>query len=372
MLAALSFSASQAHGQRAETGVDIGAVALRYADTLNASAVALSPHATLDWGSTLADASGTFSQFMSGGWSAQGALSASRFSSVGHSMIAELGAFAGGSTHHDGTRTGEVLANLRLHYIRESGEFFLGGAVGRTNFGGGAEAVVAGDVGFFTRMRGIEATVTVSPVALDSTKYADSQLSLSWTRSNVDFDALVGFRAGDQLVGLGATSRGWGSVSAVFWLKPHLAAVLGGGSYPIDPTQGFPGGRFVSASVRLARGNRHRVDSTVANTQQPVTQPVTPGVIEEFAWERSGARDVTLRARVAGARSVEVSGDFTNWTPVRLAPAADSGWWSLTLPLRPGKYQMNLRVDGGKWLVPPGVLSMVDEFGGAVGLLVVE
>jgi len=33
---------------------------------------------------------------------------------------------------------------------------------------------------------------------------------------------------------------------------------------------------------------------------------------------------------------------------------------------------MNVRLDGGKWLVPPGLLSMLDEFGGTVGLLVVD
>jgi hypothetical protein len=33
---------------------------------------------------------------------------------------------------------------------------------------------------------------------------------------------------------------------------------------------------------------------------------------------------------------------------------------------------MNVRVDGGRWLVPLGLLSMVDEFGGVVGLLIVD
>jgi hypothetical protein len=31
-----------------------------------------------------------------------------------------------------------------------------------------------------------------------------------------------------------------------------------------------------------------------------------------------------------------------------------------------------LRVNGGDWTVPPGLLSMIDEFGGTVGLLEVE
>jgi hypothetical protein len=67
---------------------------------------------------------------------------------------------------------------------------------------------------------------------------------------------------------------------------------------------------------------------------------------------------------------VEISGDFTNWTPVPLK-LGSNGWWDVTLPIGPGKYQMNLRLDGGEWLVPPGLLSMLDEFGGKVGLLVV-
>ena len=40
--------------------------------------------------------------------------------------------------------------------------------------------------------------------------------------------------------------------------------------------------------------------------------------------------------------------------------------------LKRGKYQMNLRVNGSDWTVPPGLMSMIDEFGGTVGLLVVE
>jgi 1,4-alpha-glucan branching enzyme len=87
---------------------------------------------------------------------------------------------------------------------------------------------------------------------------------------------------------------------------------------------------------------------------------------------RRGAGDaVTVRVSVPGARTVEINGDFTNWTPVKLLPAGN-GLWTSTLPLKRGKYQMNLRVDGGEWTVPPGLLSMVDEFGGNVGLLVIE
>jgi 1,4-alpha-glucan branching enzyme len=90
-----------------------------------------------------------------------------------------------------------------------------------------------------------------------------------------------------------------------------------------------------------------------------------------FIAQRGANAAVTVRVNAPGARTVEINGDFTNWAPVKLAPAAD-GWWTSTLPLKRGKYQMNLRVNGGDWTVPPGLLSMIDEFGGTVGLLVVE
>lgn len=371
-LVALIFCADGAQGQRVESTIDVGAMGLRYADTVNAGALAVSPQAVFERGSTLADASATVSQFTSGGWGAQGALSASYFTDLGRRMVAEIGGFAGGSSHRGGGGTGEVLANLRLHYMRETKEFFAGAGVGRVSFGGGAQTVVAGELGVAARFGETDATLTVSPVSVDSTKYADSQLSLSWRRGNTSLDGLIGFRVGDQLAALGASSRTWGSVSAVVWLKPHLAAVLSGGTYPIDPTQGFPGGRFVSASVRISRASHRAVDSVVPNPAYPVATSDTSPEIDEFTWEKSQTRTVALRVRAPRASSVEVTGDFTNWNPVGLVQTAEAGWWSVALPLRPGKYQMNLRVNGGKWLVPPGILSMADEFGGMVGLLVIE
>jgi 1,4-alpha-glucan branching enzyme len=90
-----------------------------------------------------------------------------------------------------------------------------------------------------------------------------------------------------------------------------------------------------------------------------------------FAVESSVSGDRVFRIRVIGATRVELSGDFTSWQPVRLAPALDS-WWTITLPLRPGMYELNVRVNGGPWLVPAQLLAITNEFGGAVGLLVIR
>jgi 1,4-alpha-glucan branching enzyme len=91
----------------------------------------------------------------------------------------------------------------------------------------------------------------------------------------------------------------------------------------------------------------------------------------QVARDREGK--IAFHVTAPGAVAVEINGDFTNWTPMPLtADPHMRGQWSVTLPIAPGHYQMNVRVDGNKWMVPPGLLSMQDEFGGAVGLLVVQ
>ena len=39
--------------------------------------------------------------------------------------------------------------------------------------------------------------------------------------------------------------------------------------------------------------------------------------------------------------------------------------------LGPGMYHINVRVDGGPWMAPPGIPTMHDGFSGDVGLIVV-
>jgi hypothetical protein len=167
-------------------------------------------------------------------------------------------------------------------------------------------------------------------------------------------------------------ARTWGNLTAVAPLTPRFALVVSGGTYPIDPTQGFPGGRFVSASVRIAtRKIREAPPPQAERAQVEAGATGAALAVRSFVAERSRAGWVTLRVNAQRARLVEVSGDFTNWTPVSLERTSD-GLWSTTLRINPGKYQMNLRLDGGNWLVPPGLLSMLDEFGGSVGLLIIE
>jgi len=347
---------------------------LRYADTLTTGAATITPHLVADWGSTYLEAYGTYSQFTSGGWSTQGSLAASRFIPTSRGLLGEVGGFAGGSTHNDGTRTGEILANGRLHLTRANGEVFAGVGGGRTWDGVGWRSVLLGEAGASVGSGPKSASFTITPTMVnDSIKYADTQASLSWNGESVDLGALLGFRLGDQLTTLSANVRSWASASAVFWIAPRIGVAVGGGNYPVDPTQGFPGGRFVSLSVRLGQRRPTQPPNEQINEPSKLGAPapeISPAATGFIA--RRGAGDVvTLEVNVPGARLVEINGDFTGWVPVPLVPAA-GGRWTVSLPIKSGKYQMNMRVDGGQWIVPPGLLSMADEFGGKVGLLVIE
>jgi hypothetical protein len=373
-LIAFLLTARAGDAQVIDGSLELGGVALRYADTLNTAAATFTPRLAADWSSASLDAFGTYSQFTTGGWAAQGILSASQFVPAKDGLFGELSGFVGGSTHSDGTRTGELLADGRIHAGRQGNEMFAGIGVGRTWDETAWRTILLGEVGVSFGLREGYALLTVTPTMVnDSIKYADTQASLSRRGERIDIAALVGFRVGDQLTSLSANVRSWASANAVFWMTPRIALVAGLGNYPIDPTQGFPGGRFASLSVRLSRhegpnGSNQPIDDN-SRAELPAAN-ATPGV-SFFEAKRRNADMVTLQVSVPGAQLVEINGDFTNWDPIKLILAGPD-IWSITLPIKNGKYQMNVRVNGGKWVVPPGLLSMSDEFGGTVGLLVIE
>ena len=373
VLTALLLIARASHAQRVESTLDVGGALLRYADTLTTGAATVTPHLVADWGSTYVDLYGTYSQFTSGGWSTQGSLSASRFIPTSRGFLGEISAFVGGSTHSDGTRTGEAIANGRLHLTRATGEVFLGLGAGRTWDATAWRGVLLGEVGGSIGSGPRSALITISPTIVnDSIKYTDTQASLSWKSDAVDLGALLGFRLGDQLTTLSANAKSWASVSGVLWLTPRMGVAVGGGSYPVDPTQGFPGGRFVSLSLRFGQRRPTQPPNDQSSQQSPaVMAPEIVPAASGFLVSRGGGDLVTLQVNVPGAQLVEINGDFTNWIPVPLVPAAGDRW-SVSVRIKRGKYQMNMRVDGGQWIVPPGLLSMADEFGGTVGLLVIE
>jgi hypothetical protein len=214
------------------------------------------------------------------------------------------------------------------------------------------------------------ALFTITPVSVDdSVRYLDGQLTLSRSFNRVDLTAIAGGRGGGQNPGVDTRARAWASLSAVAWIRPRLGLTASGGTYPVDPTQGFPGGRFISASIRFATSQRR--PSSLPGVEPMTSSPAASTALDGFHASRDASGSLVLRVSAPDAVTVEITGDFTNWIPAELQATGDGSWVG-RFQLPPGKYEMNLRIDGGDWVVPPGLLALKDEFGGSVGLLVVE
>jgi hypothetical protein len=366
----LLFFPAAAWGQRVTTSLDIGGAAMRYADSLTANGGAVSPAIALEWPRATVGGAATFSHFPSG-WSSQGAVNGSVFSHAAGSLVAELAGTAGGSAHQDGTRTGQALASFRGHLMTDRSGGWAGGGMGRTWDGESWRNVLSGELGGWMKASDATFVASVTPTDVDSLRYTDSQLSAHWSKSAVELGAEVGFRAGATGTILGGTGRRWGSMAVTTWLAPQLGLVLAGGTYPIDLTQGFPGGRFLTFSVRLrsapegsalgGSADRRAATTIGAGNREPeITFRALPG----------SSGQVRLEIVAPGASTVEVMGDFTTWKPIQLV--VREGKWSVSLPIARGTHQLNVRLNGGRWMVPPGLPSISDEFGGSAGLLVIE
>lgn len=79
---------------------------------------------------------------------------------------------------------------------------------------------------------------------------------------------------------------------------------------------------------------------------------------------------VTFVLVAPSAQSVAVAGDFNEWQPSR-APLEDrDGVWTLTIELRPGRYEYMFLVDGKQWVTDPAArLRRDDGFGNQNAIL---
>jgi hypothetical protein len=146
------------------------------------------------------------------------------------------------------------------------------------------------------------------------------------------------------------------------WLTPQLALVGGTGHYAADPAASLPAGRYATLALRIGVGG--------GPAARPEKEPASAAA--GFTRARRGSDGlVALEVQAPRARAVELMGDFTDWSPVVLTRGG-SGLWRVRLPVSPGIHHLVVRVDGGEWRAPPGAPPTVNEFGVAVGALLVD
>lgn len=286
---------------------------------------------------------------------------------------------------HDGMN-GAVLGLARLELPTGRGELWVGGGLGAAGEDaswsplrglevGGRVRVSDVTIGISAIGRGFErklttlrdsvvhlppdTTVPVGRFAITERlqqRYADGELRLGWSRGPLALQLAIGGRLAGSLV----PDESWARLDGAVGVLPGVTAVFSAGRVPGTPERSLRGQPYYQLGVNLTLPKRSR-------SARSASPPATPGL--QVVEERSGAR--AIRIRVPGARRVELMGDFSDWRPVEMERSAD-GVWNLELLIPPGLYRLNMRVDGGEWIVPPGLTPVPDEFNGLVGELVID
>lgn len=192
-------------------------------------------------------------------------------------------------------------------------------------------------------------------------RLTDVEGTVHWEHRLMEVIVRGGQRFGDKL-DVTSESRQWASAQASIWITSQLAAVAGGGREPAQPTRGLPARSYGSLGLMLAYW-------PIPRGIVPVETPSS--LVHLFEMRPAGTSLQRLTARIGGVETVEIMGDFTDWAPIPLIRRGRD-LWELLVPLGPGVHQINLRIDGGQWIAPPGIPTLKDGFNGEVGVLVVR
>jgi hypothetical protein len=321
-----------------------------------------------------------------------------------YGVRAEVLANASRTFFDPASQNDQVGAEGRLHFMSDRGGIWLGSGVSRplrvavvqnvnvstggmwTRFG---PATLRGSVTsfFFTKALSPDSTpvesaascagpATVSEFAparvgmfsatatggcRQQSRLTDLEASVRWEHRLVEVTMRGGHRFGDSY-DVTPESRQWANGQAAVWITNKLAAVAGGGREPAQPTRGLPARSYASLGMMLAYW-------PIPRGVVPIETPAN--LIKMFEFRAAGESLQRFTARIGGVETVEIMGDFTGWEPVPLNRRGRDHW-ELLLPMAPGIHQINLRIDGGQWIAPPGMPTLKDGFNGEVGVLVIK
>jgi hypothetical protein len=201
-----------------------------------------------------------------------------------------------------------------------------------------------------------------SPVFTSSTRSAPAtaaQVSVRWTAARLTFETAGGFTASMQ-----SAPYRWGQAVVSMPVSRQFALFATAGSraprwFALDPG----GGHRATFGLRFTDAVGPVVE-TIGRVHE--TQPSLRWHLEKH---KDGWRTLVVIAH--RARMVEVMGDMTDWSPLALTPLGGDRW-EIELPLDVGVHEIELRLDGGAWMPPPGAPTRMDGFNGEVGQIVIE
>jgi hypothetical protein len=354
-----------------------------YDDTPRTTVVSLTPTVLYEGERTTLSAAGSFTRFEGGIWSSQAIAAGSHFSQPRGPFRNELAAQFETNSHRGTLRTAQLLAQGRGHLVAASDRgVWLGAGAGHAWRSPAGSTVLRADFGAWAQLgdatvrlvaahntvRTKTETTTTTPSVMAEVssanttvtsrgmvRYLDSEAHIAWSRGRVAFDAAGGWRTSPDTT----SARTW-SLGGSVMLTERLALVGSAGTNAFDVAQGLPAGRYATIALRITTraGGALEMRSRARATARAL----------ETWREQDGT--VLLVVHAPRARRVEIMGDFTDWRPLVMHREADDHF-SARIQLPAGSYRINVRVDGGAWMAPPGTTPVADEYNGAAGLLVI-
>ena len=199
--------------------------------------------------------------------------------------------------------------------------------------------------------------ISHSETVSHETFWQTAQASLRWAHGRFSVDGVGGLSLGE-----GVSARRWAQARMGIQISRHVGMLAAWGERPAAALA-FEG----NAPPRTMLGVELALWAPRGVTAHPGGAPAAT------VWRTKSAGPGLLLVRVHArdAHAVEVTGDITDWAPVALQRGA-GGWWAVLLRAPVGVHRVQLRVDGGAWLAPPGLPRAADSESGPAGVLLVS
>jgi hypothetical protein len=357
-------------GAQVTANVEAGISDVQYDGFLASAAASISP--AIRWehprGRGFLSARGTYLRFESGRRSLDGSANASWFTPLSRHWRGELGVTAGASDYANIASFSHAQADGRIHLMDGDRGGWVATTIGRSSFGGGPRPVTVVAVGAWLLRQDKTMFVSLDRSFIGDTAYTDLRSSVRWRGAHIVLEGIVGARVWSRGGGRGVFGEG----SATVTLGRQAALVLSAGRYPTDAVSGSIAGRYVTAGVRLGTISvRRPAAPTLVTTRVSESHSSSGSTDTRLEIQGRQDDDVRLTLYARGATAVEISGDFTDWRPVPLSRnPANADAWVATFRIAPGMHRINVRRDGGPWMVPGGTTRSADDYDGEVGVFV--
>jgi hypothetical protein len=223
--------------------------------------------------------------------------------------------------------------------------------------GGAVRQIDANTLGFGTAVAtagreivsGVTAQGNLGVVAAPTVAYADLGFDAAYEHARLSLEGGVGVRMGD------IRDDPYGRVRLAYHATESITVEASAGRYAPDLV-GFQEGLYGTLGLRMALTER---DHATPGVMPVVVEPVDDSLVA-----------VTVRY-TGPAQQVRIAGAWNGWRPVDMH-ALGAGRWRVVLPIPPGIHEFSLVVDGERWVVPDGAVTVPDQLGGAVAVLVVS